>query len=83
MDCGLAGSSVHGISQMKILKWVTISFFRIEPTSPTLAGGFFTTEPPWKPKKDLIASEKDKAHEAKVLENTGRQDSCRQMKQVV
>ena len=21
----------------------------IEPTSPALAGGFFTTEPPWKP----------------------------------
>ena len=42
-----------------------------------------TTEPLWKPKKDLIASEEDKAHEAKVLENTGRQDSCRQMKQVV
>ena len=70
MDCGLPGFSVYGISQVKILKWVTISFFRIEPMSPTLAGGFFTTEPLGKPKKDLIASKNYKAREAKVLENT-------------
>ena len=66
MDCGLPGSSVHGISQAKILKWVTIFFFRIEPTSPTLAAGFFTIEPLGKPKKDLIASKKYKACETKV-----------------
>ena len=28
MDCSLPGSSVHGISQAKILKWVAISFSR-------------------------------------------------------
>ena len=28
MDCTLPGSSVHGISQTRILKWVAISFFR-------------------------------------------------------
>ena len=28
MDCSLPGSSVHGISQARILEWVTISFFR-------------------------------------------------------
>ena len=28
MDCSLLGSSVHGISQARILEWVTISFFR-------------------------------------------------------
>ena len=40
MDCGLPGSSVHGISQARILEWVAIFFFRassqprIEPRSP-------------------------------------------------
>ena len=72
MDYGLPGSSVHGISQARILKRVTTSFFRIKPTSPTLAGGFFITEPPGKPKKDLIAFKKHKAREAKVLENMRR-----------
>ena len=28
MDCSLLGSSVHGISQARILEWVAISFFR-------------------------------------------------------
>ena len=28
IDCGLPGSSVHGISQTGILEWVTISYFR-------------------------------------------------------
>ena len=28
MDCSLPGSSVHGISQARILKWVAISFSR-------------------------------------------------------
>ena len=56
MDCSLPGSSVHGISQARMLEWVTISFSwgdlpdqEIEPTSPALAGRFFTTEPPGKP----------------------------------
>ena len=26
MDCGLPGSSVHGIFQAKVLEWVAISF---------------------------------------------------------
>ena len=61
MDCSLPGSSVHEIFQVRILKWVAISYsrnlpdLRIEPTSPastTLAGGFFTTEPPGKPFED-------------------------------
>ena len=49
MDCGPPHSSVHGISQARILEWVAISFSRdipdpgIEPTSPALAGRFFTT----------------------------------------
>ena len=53
MDCSLPGSSVHGISQARILEWVAISFSRgssrprIEPTSfvsPALATRFFTTK---------------------------------------
>ena len=49
-DCSLPGSSVHGILQAGILEWVATSFSRgscppgIEPASPALAGGFFTTE---------------------------------------
>ena len=30
MDCSLPGSSVHGISQERILEWVVIFFFRKE-----------------------------------------------------
>ena len=62
MDCNLPGSSDHGIYQTRILKWVAIPFSRalpslgIEPTSPTLAGGFFTTEPPGTPHLILLFS---------------------------
>ena len=57
-DWSPPGSSVHGISQARILQWVAISFSRdlpdsgIEPATPAcpaLAGGFFTPEPPGKP----------------------------------
>ena len=58
MDCSPPGSSVHGISQARILEWVAfpspgdLSEPGIEPTSPAspvLAGGFFITEPPGMP----------------------------------
>ena len=57
MDCSPSGSSVHGISQARILEWVSFHFllqriflaFPIEPASPALAGRFFTTAPPGKP----------------------------------
>ena len=58
MDYSLPGSSVHGISQARILEWVAISSSRdlpdpgIEPgspVSPALAGGFFATKPLQKP----------------------------------
>ena len=51
MDSSLPGSAVHGISQARILEWVPISFSGdltnpgVEPRSPALAGGFFTSEP--------------------------------------
>ena len=55
MDCSPSVSSVHGISQARILEWVAISFSRgsSQPRGQThvscLAGRFFTTEPPGKP----------------------------------
>ena len=55
MDCSPPCSSVHGISQARILEWVAISFsgdvpnLRIEPVSLALAGRLFTTEPLAKP----------------------------------
>ena len=51
MNCAPPGSSVHGISQARILEWAAISSSRgpsqpgIKLASPALAGGFFTTEP--------------------------------------
>ena len=47
------GSSVHGILQGRIPYWVAYPFSRgsgfdpgIEPISPALVGGLFSTEPP-------------------------------------
>ena len=54
--------SVHGIFLARILEWVAISFSKgsshpgIKPTSPALAVGFFTTEPPQKPFVDYTGS---------------------------
>ena len=51
MDCSPPGSSVHGISQARILEWVDTSFSEdlrkpgVKPAYPTLAGGFFTAGP--------------------------------------
>ena len=55
MDHSPPGSSVHGISQARMLDWVATCFsressqLRDQTKSPALAGGFFTTEPPGKP----------------------------------
>ena len=49
MDCSLPSSSVHGISQARILEWVAISFSRgsshprDQAQVPCIAGRFFTT----------------------------------------
>ena len=56
MGCRTPGSSVHGISQTRIVEWVTISFSKgsspPRAQSPlALAGGFFSSEPPGKPKE--------------------------------
>ena len=62
MDCSPPGSSLHGISQARIVEWVTISFSR-GPSWPRnwtriscIEGGFFTTEPPGKPKRKTWGS---------------------------
>ena len=48
MDCSPPGSSVHGISQARLLEWVAISFSRgssqarIQTQVSYIAGRFFT-----------------------------------------
>ena len=60
MDCSAPGSSVQRIVQPRILERAAISFSRgssepgIEPMYPTLAGGFFSIEPPGKPKPTVL-----------------------------
>ena len=61
MNWSLPDSSVHGISQARILEWVAISFSRgsYRPRDQTriscTASGFFITEPPAKsPKHDNV-----------------------------
>ena len=66
MDCSLPGSSVHEISQARILEWVAISSsgslpsLGIKPTSPELAGRFFTTIPSGKFPMSTLLSPKSK-----------------------
>ena len=58
-------SFVHGIFQARILKWVAISFSRgsalprDQTAPPTLASGFFTTEPPGNLERMLINFKKN------------------------
>ena len=68
MDCSPPNSSVHRISQARILKWLAISFFwgSFQPSNQTcvscLAGGFFTI---WATQEALVQldanSQKDTA----------------------
>ena len=61
MNCSPAGSTVHQISQARILEWVAISSSEdlpdpgIKPASTALAGGFFITEPLGKPQYMFIS----------------------------
>ena len=54
MDCNPQGSSVHGISQARMLEWVAISFSRdlpdpgvqsLSPMSPALQADSLSAEP--------------------------------------
>ena len=56
VDCSPPSSSVHGISQARRLEWLPfpspgdLPNPGIKPMSPALAGRFFTSEPPGKPR---------------------------------
>ena len=60
MDYSPPGSSVHGISQARILEWVAISFSegssppRDRPRASCIASRFFTAEPSGKPQDKLF-----------------------------
>ena len=65
MDCSPQGSSVHGTVQARILLWVTIPFSRgssqprdqpTSPTSPALAGRFFTIGTTWEAQRHQFLS---------------------------
>ena len=51
MDCSLPGSSVHGVSQARILEWIPIPFScgfsdaGLEPESPALQADSLSSEP--------------------------------------
>ena len=47
----------------------------IEPVSPALAGGFFTTEPPGKPHKGILFSHKKERINA-ICNNTDEPTDC-------
>ena len=56
MNCSLSGSSVHGISQARMLEWVAFpspghlpnpGIEAVSLMSPALVGGFFTTSATW------------------------------------
>ena len=59
MDSSPPGFSVHGSFQARLLEWVAfpspgdLPDLGTEPTSPILADGFFTAEPPGKPQDTL------------------------------
>ena len=64
-DWGPPGSSIHGISQARIVKWVAISSSRgssrprdqsMSLVFSCIAGKVFTTEPPAKPSSTRLSS---------------------------
>ena len=64
MYCSLPGSSVHGISQVRILtelpclpQGILRNLCRDRIGASYLADGFFTTDPPWKPVIILTCSQ--------------------------
>ena len=52
MDCSLPGSSLHGILQARILKWIAISFSKESPTQGSNLGLL-----PFCPQTDLHSPE--------------------------
>ena len=84
MDCSPADSSVHGISQARILEWVAIPFSRgtcqsrIKPESPALQDSL-PSEPPGKPQylgtQDQIRFAPDACFKKNHIEPTVRRAS--------
>ena len=80
MDFSPPGSSVHGISQARILEWVAISFSRgyswpsDQTISHALAGGLFTTKSPGMSYKAYVWS----PQKAEVGKNNGELKSQRE-----
>ena len=72
MDYNPPASVVHGISEARILEWVSISFSRVssQPRNQTcvscIAGVFFTTEPSGKPKLCTTNSQISSLTDSKV-----------------
>ena len=69
MDCSPPGSSVHGISQARIMEWVAFSkrFFPTQGSNPLSCvscheGGFLTAEPPLWLTLSLSYSENETYH---------------------
>ena len=70
MDCTPPGSCVHGILQARRLEWVAMPSSRgsSRPRDRThvscIAGGFFTTAPPWQvpPNQELSGNRKTEGH---------------------
>ena len=62
MDCSLPGSSVHGILQVRILEWVTMTSPGdlpdpgMNPRSPALQEDSLPSEPSGKPKNTGVSS---------------------------
>ena len=84
-DCSPPGSSVHGIFQARILEPVAFPVPEdlpnpgTEPMSlvpPALASGFFTTEPPGKPKALYTENYKTLMKEITDDTNKWRDISC-------
>ena len=76
MDCSPPGSSVHGVSQARILEWVAISFsrgsswFRDQTCVSCIADRLFTTEPMGQPQGYKSGTNKEKS----LLRQTARNE---------
>ena len=51
MDCSLPGSSVHGIFQARVLKWVAVSFSRDRTRVPRIVDRRFTV---WATREQIV-----------------------------
>ena len=72
MDCSLPGSSVHGVFQARILKWVAISYSqpRIKPMSPAFLLGRQVLLPLYRWQAPLLPLEVSKLAEY-IMSNAG------------